>query len=278
MTLDTQLLARIILQIVLETRAMRIMTTDTGDRLACSRIPDLVADRMGKGPLALMTSGTGIIAAFLQHGELVRSMHGVAVAADNIVRMSELGIGHHLQGPWMAGPTDLTLVALKQAGIIAGMGSMTVGAGVAGTACQVAVSVKHLLNDLCMAAETDPGRHLAAFCLVAVIAASGKRLVQHITNHTFFSAAVRIMTGKTILCLFGEPFMGPADIRARVTGDTDIAFLADLKEQWIFSIMGLVTIAALPLGKGRMGYLVTAGQILVACETDGHPLALHQSV
>jgi len=213
MALYAERFARIILEVVFEIRTMRIMTTDTGNHLSSTRVLELGTDRMCKDTLGLMTSGTCINAAFLEHGQLITAMGAVAIAAGHCIRMTEIGFTHSGKGGGMTGAADLHLTAFQQTLGISGMGRMAVNTGISRTVGQMTMLVEHLLNDLLMAGQADLDRYPGAAILMAVLASFGIRLVEKIANHAFIVAAVRIMTGQAVIGLFRESLMPIVDIR-----------------------------------------------------------------
>lgn len=125
MTLDAQGFFTVKPGMVLVVSAFAGMTARTCHHLAGSRIEDVFTNWMSKHTVLPVAFAAYIVNRCLRHGRMVRSVRRMAIVA---------GIGHLVfeirrfmpfECRFMTCPTDMALLALEQAAVVAGMRCMT---------------------------------------------------------------------------------------------------------------------------------------------------------
>jgi len=202
------------------------MAGNTGHHLAGMGIQDFGPDRMGEFALVFMALDTDIVAIAPEHGQVGSSVGFMTLAAFLDWWMLGLALLVAGQGFLMAGRTEQPFRTFEQGLVIAGMGRMTVKAGVAFMQGQVTVGGVHLALDIFMTGQA--GRHgIAARRVVAGGAAILEGFVQDIANQSRPVAAMGIVTGKTVGDFARIVLVVPGQAGRFVTGKTQVIwFLA----------------------------------------------------
>ena len=176
---------------------------------------------------------------------MVGTMRRVAVVAGVCFLMLEGRRLPSLERIFVASAADIALLAFEQALVVAGVRSMAGNAAVFPISHKMIVRRRHLFLNIIVTLETGIDADRNIFALMTIIAAFRIGRMQDILDHRRPIAAMRAMTGSTVLHVHGKVGMFLLHGLRRVA--TLAEFPNRLDQQIIIGrLMGIMAGRALP--------------------------------
>lgn len=213
-----------------------------------------------------MTPRTHLVAVVPQHGQTVRSMDLMALAAGIDGRMPMQAPGGTGKSILVAGLANLVARSFQHLLVVRGMRAVAQNAPVFHPGEHMIMRGHHAGLHSCVTPQTGIASVFLLGAMAGIAFFLGKRLMQMVPDKPLARASMGIMTGKTPAQFAWEPTVPSTALRLLMTGQAQgIGF--HLKKLTVFCLMGLMTDRTLSLGKRLMAHGLGFCQFLMADKT-----------